>query len=522
MFLIMSAAYVDQELASEFGNIPPSFLPLGNKRLFQYQVSLAPPSKRVYLSVPESYPISKTDIDWLVSNGVTILSIPDGLSIGACIVSSVNISGCDINKSLSILYGDTLFSELPIGDDLVSVSEARDAYDWGVLNVNDGSTDGLIDCVIDGYFCFSNPSLLIHNIEQNEGSLFAGLKQYHCDVVVRTVKSNGWLDFGHVNTYFRSKATFTTQRAFNQLTVTPCWVEKSSTKNDKIMAESYWFENIPPELRLYTPQYLGRFECGDKVSYRLEYLYFSALNELFVFSSLQPRIWEKILSSCLDFISICQLHLNANEYKSAVNDLETLFTTKTEQRLSDYCAENNISLKQKWFYSGSSHDFSLEDVLDDIKLYLPKGPCAESVMHGDFCFSNILYDFRSGRIKTIDPRGITTSGEKTIYGDTRYDIAKLSHSVLGLYDWIIAGHYFLKIENNCIDFHIFTDDAHLDIQKIFIELVSHRFDLTEKTMYAMQIHLFLSMLPLHSDDAMRQKALFANAFRLYHIFKGMN
>ncbi len=42
MFLIMSGAYVGQELESEFGRIPPSFLPLGNRPLFQHQVALAP------------------------------------------------------------------------------------------------------------------------------------------------------------------------------------------------------------------------------------------------------------------------------------------------------------------------------------------------------------------------------------------------------------------------------------------------------------------------------------------------
>ena len=34
MLLIMSAAYVDQELQSEFGLIPPAFLPVGNKPLY--------------------------------------------------------------------------------------------------------------------------------------------------------------------------------------------------------------------------------------------------------------------------------------------------------------------------------------------------------------------------------------------------------------------------------------------------------------------------------------------------------
>ena len=51
MFLIMSGAYVGQELESEFGHIPPSFLPLSNRRLFQHQVDLAPEGVEVYLSV---------------------------------------------------------------------------------------------------------------------------------------------------------------------------------------------------------------------------------------------------------------------------------------------------------------------------------------------------------------------------------------------------------------------------------------------------------------------------------------
>ena len=62
MFLIMSGAYIGQELQSEFGRIPPSFLPLGNRRLFQHQIKLAPKDTSVYLTVPQSYQISKTDL----------------------------------------------------------------------------------------------------------------------------------------------------------------------------------------------------------------------------------------------------------------------------------------------------------------------------------------------------------------------------------------------------------------------------------------------------------------------------
>jgi hypothetical protein len=40
MILITSAAYVNSEFQIEFGKIPPSFLPVGNKRLFEHQINL--------------------------------------------------------------------------------------------------------------------------------------------------------------------------------------------------------------------------------------------------------------------------------------------------------------------------------------------------------------------------------------------------------------------------------------------------------------------------------------------------
>ena len=61
MFLILSGAYITQELSSEFGSIPPSFLPLGNRRLFQQQLKLVPPGRVIYMSVPDTYEILKDD-----------------------------------------------------------------------------------------------------------------------------------------------------------------------------------------------------------------------------------------------------------------------------------------------------------------------------------------------------------------------------------------------------------------------------------------------------------------------------
>ncbi len=523
MFLIMSGSYVGLELESEFGKLPPSFLPLGNKRLFKHQVALAPKDAEVFLSVPDSFNIPSVDIKWLEKNKVVVLHVPEGLSLGASLIAALNISGCNINKPLHVIYGDTLYKDLPIGDDVVSISTAKNSYNWAILTEDNnhwikGSDSNSLSPyspqIIDGYFKFSNPRELIKNITQSNWDFLEGLNLYNNSVGLTTVDALNWLDFGHVNTYYRSKAEFTTQRAFNELMITPKWIEKSGIKSDKISAEAHWFNTLPARLKGHTPQYLGSTIVNGKVSYRLEYLHLTALNELFVFGKLPIPVWKQILNDCVDFLLLCTGFPKKPELPT--NSLEALFSEKTAQRLTEYCLEKHINLDQKWRFN-NYEPVSLRDILSKSKEYLPKCRGEQTVIHGDFCFSNILYDFRSATVKTIDPRGINPLGEKTIYGDIRYDIAKLSHSILGMYDWIIAGYYEMELDQESINFHISENGENRDIRQAFVDLAQDKFKLTVQNLYAMQIQLFLSMLPLHSDNNTRQNALFANTFRLYHI-----
>lgn len=56
MILITSAAYVDQEFVSEIGLIPPSFLPVQNRRLYELQVEMLREqdlNDDIHLSIPE-------------------------------------------------------------------------------------------------------------------------------------------------------------------------------------------------------------------------------------------------------------------------------------------------------------------------------------------------------------------------------------------------------------------------------------------------------------------------------------
>lgn len=532
MFLIMSAAYVTQELRSEFGALPPSFLPLGNRRLFQHQVLLAPKGSQVFLSLPESFQVSDFDIRWLEENHVSIIKIPDELSLGASLVTALNLIEQGLESPLHVLFGDTLIDPIPYGVDLVAVATVEDNYDWAIVTEDDdewliSSQNALAaeeHSVVTGYFRFSNPRQLIRCITQCNWQLLNGLGSYRKAVGLSTVKVSNWLDFGHVNTFYRSKSEFTTQRVFNDLIIKPDWIEKSSMQSIKIEAEARWFEKLPTMVRRYTPQYLGRPVGKSSGAYRLEYLHHTPLNELYVFADIPPMLWKKILRECLSFLSECTNYLNPDKSRPATR-LTEMFTDKTKARLREFRNESSTQLDTVFHYSHivgtevRALDLSLNDLVAGSEANLPSRDFGSTLIHGDFCFSNVLYDFRTSRVKVIDPRGLTPSGEKSIYGDIRYDIAKISHSVLGMYDWIIAGRHETRFENQEITIILPETPRQHDIQLVFLEMIEAQFSIKPVELYAMQVQLFLSMLPLHSDDQYRQSGFLANAFRLYDLME---
>ncbi len=350
--------------------------------------------------------INKVLPKWLEDRNISIIKIPDNLSIGASLVASWSLMDIEKNnRPLQILFGDTLLDSFPIENDVMAIATAHDSYNWAVVeDANLVSSDFFIDNdeiakykdVVVGYFSFNQPAELVKSIIKSQWSFLGGVSLYKKNFGLISKVTDGWLDFGHVNTYYRSKAEFTTQRAFNEIVITPYFIEKSSIHNVKIMAEAEWFEKLPFSLRGYIPQFLGSSKNDGRTTYRLEYLHNTALNEVYVFSALPSFCWKAIVNNCLDFLLDCQRVKNTK--KNPSNQVSELFGAKTLSRINHYCQSKNISLNEHWKYNGFK-PVSIQDLLDACSVYLPKDCGLASVLHGDFCFSNILYDFRAQKIK---------------------------------------------------------------------------------------------------------------------------
>lgn len=520
MLLIMSSAYIDQELKSEFGEIPPCFLPLGNKRLYQHQLGSFSDISHKFISIPEDYIIPKHDMDFFNSSKVEIIRTPRGLSLGMALSATLTLIDEPLEHPLNILFGDTLVLDIPEhNNDVVAIANTEEVYEWAKLSTN---KEKLIEqnCLVDdgsdiivGYFKINTPRLLLKMLTKSNWDFYEGINLYNQKTQVTPIKVTKWLDFGHVNSFYHSKVNFTTQRSFNNLIITTDYVEKSSFKEHKIAAEASWFDEVPKHIRGFLPQLIDvSFEPS---SYRLEYLHNTALNELWVFAEISHFTWKKIFKSCFDFIETCRDTRPTSSVK--YDSIIQLFTEKTLSRLHAL-PTSKFDINTPIRINGGS-GISMIELARSTEKHLPTLDVI-TLLHGDFCFSNILYDFRTQKIKTIDPRGHTLDGNKTIWGESRYDIAKLSHSVIGMYDYIVAGYFTLtKTTVDRYDFQILDNNKHCVNQSYFVQKITQYFDVSYIELLAMQIHLFLSMLPLHADNLERQYGLLANAYRLHKLLE---
>lgn len=517
MILITSAAYISPALIAEFGKLPPSMLPVQNKRLYEHQLQLIKTEDLgdIFLTLPKGYELTEIDSKKLSSCGVKVVSVPEGLTLGQSVVYSLNVIG-RYDENLYIFHGDTLFSRLTSEVDVFSISRAEDDYTWTQI---EGSVEPEI---YSGFFAFSSISLLIQKIAENDYNFMSGLLAYNQQISLNGVSLPDWMDFGLLNTYYRSISKLTTQRVFNSLKVTRHSVTKCSNDSLKILAEANWFASLPKEMRHYAPALWDSGISDDgRGYYEIEYYFQSSLANLFVFGKNPTFVWKEILNACATYIND-EFSFKPENAESIAKQNTQLYGVKTRLRLNEYANQIGVDLNKEWEINGVVVP-SLLQIAEEMDEEIDKDSSVyATMMHGDFCFSNILYDFKSKSIRVIDPRGLDLEGNQSIYGDVRYDVAKLAHSVLGMYDYIIGGNFtYNEFEDYKVELKLPQNNVINSVQDYFRAMSFAGHPLKELSTYPIMIHLFLSMLPLHSDNRGRQKVMLANALRLYVEYKNL-
>jgi len=532
--IITSGAYVEPQLEAEFGKIPPSFLPLGGIRLYQHQNKLLKPFfKKILISLPADYKVPAQDLAELNKIGMHVIYAPNSLSLGESILYVLKAQNENCDEHISILHGDTLIEDIDFTlTDAISIAPSQLDYQWGRVVIDNGQIQNPADCkteifidemkVLSGWFSFGSKQLLINSIEKKKNNFLDGLLEYSKTKKLISIEAKKWFDFGHSDTYYQSKKKITTQRYFNELEFTKRSVKKTGNDANKIDSEAKWFENLPLPLRIYTPSLVNIDRLSKRKSYSLEYLHLPTLGELFVFGNLEKLAWSRIFDSIAEIIEEFSKYKPTNTF---LMDGAEIYKQKTLDRINDFSQTSELDIYSPCRLNGQN----LPSIFEMISLTSNSIPDISakdiSMVHGDFCFSNLFYDHRSDLVLMIDPRGVDFNRNFSMFGDRRYDLAKLYHSALGLYDYIIAGHFKLNINNKLdFDFELSMRVAG-DFKSINNEFIYQ--NLTEKSLIdpsclPMSILLFFSMLPLHADNAYRQNALLANAMRLFMEWENKN
>lgn len=326
------------------------------------------------------------------------------------------------------------------------------------------------------------------------------------------IEAREWLDFGHIDKYQSGKKKMLGARVFNTLNFDDLLgtVTKRSRNAHKLIEEIRWQMNLPNKLKVLFPRIIDSDIHSHAPFITMEYYSYQSVAEIWLYSSFGPSGLLSIIQRVLKILSIF------SEYPIPVSEssYKEIYVNKTKQRLDSLREESPLfrellSLDDIVINGAAYRNWpQLEDAVFARlnQLYAEPMNC---LIHGDYCFSNILYDANSGIIRLIDPRGSWGGG---MGGDIRYDVAKLRHSICGLYDFIVNDLFVLELDGNRIDYDIFSQSHHLEAGTQFDQAIAGRFDLQE--IMLIEGALFMSMIPLHSDNQNRQIMMFCRALEL--------
>ena len=294
-------------------------------------------------------------------------------------------------------------------------------------------------------------------------------------------------------------------RAFNNIRTEPRTVVKESADRTKMKREhDYWYQ-LPPELQRFVVQPYGFEETGTGARYRMERFVVPDMAILWIHDALSTAEFETFLDAVFAWVDAVP---KRTEDRSAA-----LYADKVAQRYADLMKMPEGQQLDGMIASGTRYS-GLQPVFERYRSLLAgvTGPHEIAVQHGDLCFSNILYDKRTGLLKFIDPRGAETP-EQT-WGDATYDLAKLSHSVMGGYDFLNNGLFDIAVDDELgLKLVLHEPDTREPLKTAFLAaLKRHGHDPVRIRLY--EASLFLSMLPLHRESPRKLLGFVLNAIAI--------
>lgn len=537
--LVPSAALIPREMRKRFGEIPPVLYPLNGMPLIEHLYKQYASKTGLFIIVvykkaelvrdyvrTRQLNIRIIELDELKDLGYTIQK---GLEAAA---EKEGIDGVYLNFADTLVYdacdepkGNYGYYSEELLNDTWTFYE-RDG-NGGISTIYDKQDISEKDSLrrlpfFVGSFYFKEWRLLFEKLNctpkgggQSIDSFYRALQSFSGEARIEYRKAEEWFDVGHDENYLKAR-TGVQARAFNTIEIDESrgLLKKTSENKDKFINEIKWYVKLPNRLQYLIPR-IYEYSVSREAPYVLmEYYGYNTLHELFLYGNLPLHKWHSIFEK-LRFVIDDMESYTVRSSKDTRESLKSIYTGKTLTRLE--------TLRNQEAFSGFFHNpitingegyLPLECYMDLLpkaveKELLPEEKYRFAIVHGDLCFSNILMEENHGFVRVIDPRG--EFGAFDLYGDTRYEIAKLLHSIEGKYDYIIEDMFELSVDGEKITYQVHSKtEAVLDIfRDVFRNYLTDY-----PTLQLIESTLFLSMIPLHSDHPRRQYAMLATGIGL--------
>lgn len=334
---------------------------------------------------------------------------------------------------------------------------------------------------------------------------------------MKAVRAENWFDIGHVDKYYNSKLEVKA-REFNHILIDKNRgiLRKSSDDKEKFIGEILWYLKLPADIEYVRPRIFSYSTSYNEPYIAMEYYSYHTVHELFLYGDLGYHQWRDIFSR-IRFIydDFKRYQVSGNGIKEA---LQEVYLNKTMSRLEKMKKDVRFEsfFERKIMINGVCY-LPLDEICSCLKREIPArlyDVDSFHIIHGDLCFANIMVDSNFSFIKVIDPRG--KFGDYDIYGDQRYELAKLFHSVDGKYDYIIKDLFRIDVDlvRTQIDFEIMERKRDFDLYEAFQEVFQDEIRENREKIELIEALLFLSMIPLHGESVNHQYAMLATGVQI--------
>ena len=532
--LIPSALLVPPDMRNKFGELPTALFPLGNKtmieRLYDKYKDIVVKRKQLLINDyinSKKLPIRIIELDELRDLGYTIQ-----YGIEFIIRQEPSVDYVYVN------FADSLLDEpIPVdNNDFIYYVTGMSTDEWTYFREKQGKIEIILDkCLVGGdtslgdvsnifvgVFGFAKPHYFLEllkqysNVHSDMDTFYQAIFTYSQEYPFTILHSQNWFDVGHSDNY--SKATTSVAaRSFNSIEIDEQRgiLKKRSENKEKLVNEIRWYLRIPNKLQYLLPRvYDYSLDLTDPYV-SMEYYGYHTLHESLVFGDLPLVKWQAIFQKLLFAINDMGKFTVTGERIQFEAALRDIYLQKTFDRLDmmrnepDFHSffENTITINGKEYRSLNEYLKILPQLIEKLVVYTFTGQF--NIIHGDLCFANILIEDTYDFIRVIDPRG--KFGTFDIYGDARYELAKLMHTLEGKYDFIIEDMFDIDVIGNTIEYHVHKQID--NITNVFLDVFRESID-NIQAVRLIEATLFLSMIPLHSDYKQRQFAMLATGVML--------